>query len=80
MLRLCGLIIAACGLDHDAAVLLPQWLEHDPEGLPSLLGVQPITNGWSRHIVGVRYVLTVEAAQGLRDALAASQAATGAQA
>ena len=63
------------GQDHDAAVLLPQWLEHDPEGLPSLVGVQPVTNGSGRHI-GTRYVLTVEAAQGLRDALAASEGVT----
>lgn len=59
-------------------VLLSQWLETDPEGLPSLVGVQPVTNGSGRHI-GTRYVLTVEAAQGLRDALAASQAATEAE-
>ena len=56
-------------------VLLPQWLDTDPEGLPSLLGVQPVTNGSGRHI-GTRYVLTVEAAQGLRDALAASEGVT----
>lgn len=37
----------------------------------SLVGVQPVTNGSGRHI-GTRYVLTVEAAQGLRDALADS--------
>ena len=56
-------------------VLLSQWLDTDPEGLPSLVGVQPVTNGSGRHI-GTRYVLTVEAAQGLRDALAASEAVT----
>ena len=56
-------------------VLLPQWLDTDPEALPSLVGVQPVTNGSGRHI-GTRYVLTVEAAQGLRDALAASQGVT----
>ena len=56
-------------------VLLSQWLDTDPEGLPSLVGVQPVTNGSGRHI-GTRYVLTVEAAQGLRDALAASQGGT----
>lgn len=56
-------------------VLLSQWLDTDPESLPSLVGVQPITNGSGRHI-GERYVLTVEAAQGLRDALAASEAVT----
>ena len=56
-------------------VLLSQWLDTDPEGLPSLVGVQPVTNGSGRHI-GTRYVLTVEAAQGLRDALAASQGVT----
>ena len=57
------------------AVLLPQWLDTEPEGLPSLVGVQPVTNGSGRHI-GTRYVLTVEAAQGLRDALAASEGVT----
>ena len=56
-------------------VLLSQWLDTDPEGLPSLVGVQPVTNGSGRHI-GTRYVLTVEAAQGLRDALAASEGVT----
>ena len=65
--------------DGDAVdVLLGQWLDTDPEG-QSLAGVQPIVNGSGRHI-GERYVLTVAAAQGLRDALAASQAATEAEA
>lgn len=57
------------------AVLLSQRLDTEPEGLPSLVGVQPVTNGSGRH-VGERYVLTRDAAQGLRDALAASEDVT----